>query len=171
MSGLIYLRPLNYVAGFIDDFYKTYAYEMGDLFLIKGHWSSPELSRRFSDSFQESLLVFEELKNFDVNVVESKIIHIKSSLALNKKNLAEVGLANLNKSAYELIEKFISALDSVGSQFRALYSDLTTKTYEIIVNFEEIESELPLDQRLELVYSKLTEMTQILNLYIGTAEE
>jgi hypothetical protein len=39
------------------------------------------------------------------------------------------------------------------------------------VSFEEIESDVPLDQRLELVYSKLAEMTQILNLSIGTAEE
>jgi hypothetical protein len=171
LNGLIYLRPLNYVTSFMFDFYKTSAYDLCDLFLIKGHWSSPELSRHFSDSFQESLRVLEELQEFDTDVAGSKLLHIKSLLGINKRNPAEVGLANLNKAAYELIEKFIKALDFVEGQFHALHNDLTTKTYEIIVNFEEIESDLPLDQRLELVYSKLAEMTQILNLYIGKAEE
>jgi hypothetical protein len=171
LSGLIYLRPLNYVTSFMLDFYKTVAYELCNLFLIQGHWSSPELSRRFSDSFQEGLRVFEELQEFDTDVAGSKLVYIKSFITSNKKNPAEGGLANLNNSDYELIEKFIKALDFVGDQFHALYKDMTTKTYEIIVSFEEIESDVPLDQRLEVVYSKLAEMTQILSLSIGMSEE
>jgi hypothetical protein len=171
LSGLIYMRPLNYVTSFMLDFYKTIAYELCNLFLIQGHWSSPELSRRFSDSFQEGLHVFEELLEFDTDLVGSKLVYINSFVTSNKKNPAEVGLANLNGIAYELIEKFIKALDFMGDQFHALYKDMTTKTFEIIVSFEEIESDVPLDQRLELVSSKLTDMTQILNLSIGTAEE
>jgi hypothetical protein len=169
--GLIYLHPLNYVAGFMQDFYKTTAYELCNLFLIKGHWSSPELSRRFSDSFQETLLALEELQEFDTKEAGSKIAHIKALLGVNKRRPAEAGLAALNNSAYDLIEKFIKALNFVEGQFRALYNDLTTKTYEIIVDFEKIESDQPLDQRLELVSFKLADMTQMLRLSIGTAEE
>ncbi|MDR3304143.1 MAG: DUF5312 domain-containing protein [Treponema sp.] len=171
-SGFIYAQPLNYVKTFIMDFYKTTVFKLCDFFLIKGQWSSPELSRHFSDIFQENLRLLASLQEFDEYFVKNKdIAHLKTLAAMENKKHAETVLTAINNNAGILLGEFIKAFDAVEQQFFALYNDLTTKKYEIIVNFTEMEADLSLRQGLKLVYSKLADMGQILHLANGTAKE
>jgi hypothetical protein len=169
LDGFTWAQTLNYLKSFLLDYYKVTVQELCDIFLIQGHWSSPELSRRFSDSFQEGIHVFDSISVFDESFAlgGSNDARLRAFISMNKTKQAQIVLAGVNLEAKELIMTGIKSLELVENQFHALFTDLSTKKYEILVNWEEIESETPMNQRLENLCLKLSDFILMLRLSIG----
>jgi hypothetical protein len=172
LDGFTWAQTLNYLRSFLLDYYKVTVRELCDIFLIQGHWSSPELSRRFSDSFQEGIQVFDSISIFDESLAPDGTngARLRAFIGMNKIKQAQIILSGFNLEAKDLIMTTIKDMDMVANQFHALHADLTTKKYEIIVNWEEIESETPIEQRLDALYLKLMDFILMLRLSLGEEE-
>jgi hypothetical protein len=172
LEGFIWAQPLNFLRSFLIDYYKVTARELCDVFLIQGHWSSPELSRRFSDSFQEGMRVFDSISAFDEAVAPdgSSGMRLRAFITMNKIKQAQIILSGINVEAKNLIMTTIKGMDMVANQFHSLYVDLTTKKFEILVNWKEIESEMPIEQRLNALYLRFMDFILMLRLSLGEEE-
>jgi hypothetical protein len=172
LDGFTWAQTLNYLRSFLLDYYKVTVRELCDIFLIQGHWSSPELSRRFSDSFQEVIHVFDSISAFDESFAldGSNGARLRAFISTNKTKQAKIILAGVNVEAKDLIMTAIKTLETAENEFHALFTDLSTEKYEILVNWEEIESETPIRQRLENLCLKLSDFILMLRLSLGAEE-
>jgi hypothetical protein len=174
LNGFAYIAPLNYMMAFFKD--RQDIRDLCDMFVIRGHWTSQELSRRVSNGLHELADISAELTAFDESLSDSGFYGNRIKTALNKSAMEKIHLTNLkgvldvvNGKAREIITRGISALTAVKYHLKDLYDDCTNGKETRLVNWKELESfsEHPIAQRLEQGYAFIEEFVSLLGLFVS----
>jgi hypothetical protein len=174
LNGFAYIAPLNYMMAFFKD--RQNIRDLCDMFVIRGHWTSQELSRQVSKGLHETADISADLTAFDESLSDRGVYGNRIKTALNKSALEKTHLTNLkgvldivNGKAQEIITHGIVALSAVKDHLKDLYDDCTNGKEARLVNWKELESlsEHPLAKRLEQGYMFIEDFVSLLRLFVS----
>jgi hypothetical protein len=174
LNGFAYIAPLNYMTAFFTD--RQNIRDLCDMLVIRGRWTSQELSTQASKELGEITDVFAELTAFDESLSDKGFYGsmIKTSLyksVLDKTNLSPLKavLDMVNGKAQELIKLGIVSLSAVQDRLKILRDDYITGKYALLANWKELESlaDHPIIQSLEQGYMFIEDFVSLLRLFIS----
>jgi hypothetical protein len=146
LRGYLYYEPLNYLKGFLLEFVKKNIREYSELILIRGKWTSSQLSSPMSNAYNDLLAVSDAISAFDQSISEDGAVGIKIKTLLTRiqHDTDSVGVINrlvtdANEQAKTFIIDSTRNLITVGKTVKSLLEDETKKSPEMIINWKEIE--------------------------------
>ncbi|MFA6857199.1 MAG: DUF5312 family protein [Treponema sp.] len=164
LRGYLYYEPLNYLKGFLLEFVKKNIREYSELILIRGKWTSAQLSSPMSNAYNDLLAASDAISAFDQNIAEEGAVGIKIKTLLPRvqHDTDSAGVINrlvtdANEQAKSFIVDSTRNLITVGKTVKSLLEDETKKSPEMIINWKEIEhyaDHPPKDLGIE-VYKKI----------------
>ncbi|MDR2494277.1 MAG: DUF5312 family protein [Spirochaetaceae bacterium] len=144
-NGFTYVAALNYLKAFLVD--HNDLRELCDLFLIKGHWASQDVSRQISQGLHEITEITAQLTAFDEALGDSGVNGTKLKGHISKSKVdkgqithLKVALSIINDSAKELINRAITSFTLVGMYLKDLQEDYARPHPVLLVNWREIEA-------------------------------
>jgi hypothetical protein len=179
-DGFIYAPAVNYLKAFLLDYFKKDFRELCDLLLVRGQWTMPDLSRNASEHFNRLMRLSDDLIAFDETFSDSgtngsrlKAAIVKADRDKSQARYVTVILKNANEEAQELIKNAAMSCIVIGKSFKALLDDLQKSTYDLLMNWKELESvsEVPLVQRISNAYKKIYYFVQLLQTFTGPEEK
>ncbi|MCK9170439.1 MAG: DUF5312 family protein [Treponema sp.] len=164
LRGYLYYEPLNYLKGFLLEFVKKNIREYSELILIRGKWTSSQLSSPMSNAYNDLLSASDAISTFDQNIADDGVVGIKIKTLLPRiqHDADSAGVINrlvtdANEQAKTFIIDSTRNLITVGKTIKSLLEDETKKSPEMIINWKEIEhyaDHPPKDLGIE-VYKKI----------------
>ena len=155
---------MNYLKGFLLEFVKKNIREYSELILIRGKWTSAQLSSPMSNAYNDLLAASDAISAFDQNIAEEGAVGIKIKTLLPRvqHDTDSAGVINrlvtdANEQAKSFIVDSTRNLITVGKTVKSLLEDETKKSPEMIINWKEIEhyaDHPPKDLGIE-VYKKI----------------
>lgn len=171
LPSFVYIGALNYMGAFFTDRHDIR--DLCDMFVIRGHWTTQELSRQASKELHEIADVSEELKSFDEALSEKGVFgsRIKNYLAKpspDKTPLKSV-VDMVNTKAYDIITHGIGSLTALRNQLKALREDAVSGKDDCIVNWKELQSASShaLPRKLEEDYAFVEDLVSLLRLFVS----
>lgn len=164
-DGFIYARPLNYLKAFLIEYVKRDVREFADLVLVRGKWSTVQLSAQMSDAYNLLLEYSEKITAFDNKLSEEngefgtkiKTLLPRSDRDKESANIIRTTLRDCNGLAREYIVSTTKNLISFAKSTKALLEDYQKQHPEMITNWKELErfAEHPIKELGVEVYKKI----------------
>jgi hypothetical protein len=173
-AGFVYVAALNYLKAFLVDYNDLR--ELCDLFLIKGHWASQDVSRQISQGLHELTEISAQLAAFDETLAEGGTNGIKLKGHISKSKMdkgqithLKVALSIINNDAKELINRAITSFTLVGVYLKDLQEDYARPHAVLLVNWKEIDtvSDRAVSQRLESSLKVIDDFIHLMQLFVG----
>lgn len=164
-DGFIYARPLGYLKAFLIEYVKRDVREFADLVLVRGKWSTTQLSAEMSNAYNYLLEYSDKITDFDEKLSEEKGelgTKIKTLLPRSDRdkeaaNIIRTTLRDCNGLAREYIISTTKNLVSFAKSTKALLEDYQKQHPEMITNWKELErfAEHPIKELGVEVYKKI----------------
>jgi hypothetical protein len=180
LGGFTQTQALNYLKGYLIDYFKKDIRELVDILLIRGQWSTNVQSQQISDGYHALLEVSEQIILFDDSLADDGELgtKLRSTLAKadrDKENIKYVRqlLKDVNDKALGFINKAAINLIGVGRHIKALIDDISKPRHELILNWKEVEgaASIPLKESMVESYKKIYYMVQLLQFYVKEDKE
>ncbi|HCC37832.1 MAG TPA: hypothetical protein DEQ14_09575, partial [Treponema sp.] len=172
-DGFIHAPAVNYMKAFFLDYLKKEIRELCDLLLIRGQWTTIELSKSTSEHFNRLMELSDTLIAFDETLADSgeNGSRLKTTIAKVERDKSQARyvtliLKTVNENAMRLIKETAISLIVVGKSLKVLAEDLQKPKHDLLMNWKELEgvSEAPLDQRISNAYKKIYYFVQMLQI-------
>lgn len=164
-DGFIYARPLGYLKAFLIEYVKRNVREFADLVLVRGKWSTVQLSAQMSDAYNLLLEYSEKITAFDEKLSDEKGefgTKIKTLIPRAERdkeaaNIIRTTLRDCNSLAREYIISTTKNLISFAKSTKALLEDYQKQHPEMVTNWKELErfAEHPIKELGIEVYKKI----------------
>lgn len=174
LGGYTHVQGLNYLKAFLLDFFKKDIRELCDLFLVRGQWSTNLLSQQLSEGFHDLMGISERLLAFDDALADDGDLGSRLRTAMAKADrdkeqvkYLRVLLKGINDDAQKMVNTAAQACIAVGKNLKNVLEDYQKTPHELIINWKEIEfaSEVPIDQRIAVVYKKIYYFVQLMQFF------
>ncbi len=174
LGGYSHIAPLNYLKAFLLDYLKKDIRELADLLLVRGKWSTNQVSQQLSEAYHQLLKISDEISQFDESLDEDgnlgkklKSLLIKSNRDKGAINQLRLALKEVNDTAKALIVKASQNLIVLGKTIKLALEDREKEHPDLIINWKEIESysERDIKEFLVDIYKKIYYFLQLLKLY------
>ena len=179
LGGYIHVQGLNFLKAFLLDFFKKDIRELVDLFLVRGQWSTNQLSQQLSEAFHNVLTVSEKLVAFDEALADDgptgsrlrALLH-KSERDKEQITVLRNQLKTINDEAQSLINISAQNLIVVGKNLKGLLDDAGRSPHDLLINWREIEqaSDTPIAARITEVYKRIYLFIQLMQFFAKGSE-
>lgn len=175
LGGFTQTAALNYIRGFLLDFFKKDVRELADLLIIRGQWTTSLLSQQLSDSYHALLDLSDEIIRFDETLADDGELGIKIRTVLAKSDrdkeqikYLRTLLRDTNVKATSMVNRSALNLISVGKHLKALIEDLSKPHHEILLNWKEIDNSAahPVREWMLGTYKKIYYLVQLLQYFV-----
>lgn len=180
LGGYTYAKPLNYLKAFLIEFVKKDVREYSDLVLIRGKWSTAQLSSQMSDSYNTLLELSEKIVAFDAKLNEekgeygSKLKTLLPRADRDKEaaNIIKTTLRDCNDIAKEFVVRCTNSLISFAKNTKALIEDYQKPRPELIINWKELDrfAEHPIKDLSVEVYKKIYLVVNLMQNLVGSGK-
>ncbi len=160
-----YAKVLNYVKAFLIEYVKKDVREFADLVLIRGKWSTAQLSTQMSDAYNSLLEASEKITIFDKRLSEEdgefgtklKTLLPRADRDKESLNIIKTTLRDVNGLAKEYAVNTTKNLILFAKNTKALLEDYQKQRPEILINWKELErfAEHPIKELGVEVYKKI----------------
>ncbi|MBR1714818.1 MAG: hypothetical protein IJ717_07750 [Treponema sp.] len=164
LTGYMYAKPLNYMKAFLVEFVKKEVREYADLVLIRGKWTTQELSQQMSNAYNSimehstAIIEFDGKFNENDGMYGQKLKNLLPKIDRDKesKNVAITTLRDCNAVAKELVVVTTKDLVSFAKSTKSLIEDHKKGRPELISNWKELErfAETPINDLAVDIYKK-----------------
>jgi len=174
LGGYSYIAPLNYLKAFLLDYLKKDVREIADLLLVRGKWSTNQVSQQLSEAYHQLLRISDEISEFDESLDEEgtvgkkiKSLLIKANRDKNAINQLRLLLKEVNDTAKGFITRASQNLVILGKTIKLALEDREKDHPDLIINWKEIEnhSERDVKELIVDIYKKIYYFLQLLKLY------
>ncbi len=176
-DGFVFARPLNYLKAFLIEYVKKDVREFADLVLVRGKWSTVQLSTEMSDAYNLLLEYSEKITAFDEKLSEEKGefgTKIKTLLPRAERdkeaaNIIRTTLRDCNNLAREFIINTTKNLISFAKSTKSLLEDYQKPHPEMLINWKELErfAEHPIKDLGVEVYKKIYLIVSLMQNFVG----
>lgn len=180
LGGYIHVQGLNYLKAFLLDFFKKDIREIVDLFLIRGQWTTNQMSQQLSEAFHDVLRVSDALIAFDEKLADDGPLGSRLRTILHKSErdkeqvvLLRNHLKAINEEAQGMINTAARNLIVVGKNLKSLLDDHARLPHELLINWKEIEvmSDPPIAQRVLAVYKSIYLFIQLMQFFAKGSDQ
>lgn len=164
-DGFLYARPLNYLKAFLIEYVKRNVREFADLVLVRGKWSTVQLSAQMSDAYNLLLEYSDKITDFDEKLSEEKgefgtklkTLLPRADRDKEAANIIRTTLRDVNGLAREYIISTTKNLISFAKSTKSLLEDYQKPHPEMITNWKELErfADHPIKELGIEVYKKI----------------
>lgn len=164
-DGFLYARPLNYLKAFLIEYVKRSVREFVDLVLVRGKWSTVQLSAQMSDAYNLLLEYSDKITDFDEKLSEEngefgtklKTLLPRAERDKEAANIIRTTLRDVNGLAREYIISTTKNLISFAKSTKSLLEDYQKPHPEMITNWKELErfADHPIKELGIEVYKKI----------------
>lgn len=174
LGGYTQTQAMNYLKGYLIDYFKRDVREIVDILIIRGQWTTNLQMQQLSDVYHGLLEASDQILQFDEALSDEGELgsRMKSALAKSDRDKEQVKyLRNLLKDANDKAGGFISrsgiALIAIGRHLKGLIDDYDRPHHEVLLNWKELDGVAPRPIRDLLVetYKKIYYMVQLLQYY------
>ncbi len=177
MAGFMHTDAVNYLKGFLVDFFKgEVRTTISDLFIVRGQWSDNILSQNLSDSYYAVMNVAQEVVDFDESLGEEGELGAKIKKASGRvverdpatsKQLRQI-LAKVNESAMTMVRTTAANLITLAKIVKQIIDDVEKDRPELILNWSELQgySEQDLKSQLVTIYKKTYYFVQLMQMHV-----
>jgi hypothetical protein len=178
-EGFTCTSAINYLKAFLMDFCRVELREIGDLVLIRGQWSTPELSQTASGHFYRLVDLADEVCAFDESFSDEgewgyqlRTSVVKAGRNKSYSRIVEKNLAAANEAALNLVKTSLDQLNAITMLLKELDEDSRRQVHELIINWQELAnySKIPLPDRLSAACGKTRCFCQVMQ-YFANGEE
>ncbi len=165
IGGFDYAKALNYLKAFLIEYVKKDVREFADLVLIRGKWTTAQLSTQMSDSYNALLEASEKITIFDKKISEedgefgAKLKTLLPRVDRDKEslNIIKTTLRDINGLAKEYVVNTTKNLISFAKNTKAVLEDYQKQRPELLINWKELErfAEHPIKDLGIEVYKKI----------------
>jgi hypothetical protein len=176
LGGFLCVAELNYLKSFLINYYKKELWELCNLFVVRGQWTTQDLSRLMSEAFHGLIHLSDELLAFDKTFADdgetgSRLRTLVSKVDRDKGLVRPMKgiIVEANAAARRLSVRAVKSLIELGKQLKALYDDHNAKPHKLIINWPEIETvsvEVPIDRRINDAYRQIYNFVRLMELFI-----
>lgn len=180
LGGYIHVQGLNYLKAFLLDFFKRDIREIVDLFLIRGQWTTNQMSQQLSEAFHDVLAVSDSLIAFDEKLADDGPMgsRLRAMLHKSERDKEQVPLLRnhlkaINEEAQGMINGAARNLIVVGKNLKSLLDDHARQPHELLINWKEIElaSDPPIAQRMLAVYKNIYLFIQLMQFFAKGSDQ
>jgi hypothetical protein len=180
LEGYIYAPALNHLLAFILDYLNKEIQELCEIFLVRGQWTNNAASRAMSDGYHNVIEIVPEITELDETLAEegSNGPRLRGALLRVDRDRTQARyinsiVSNVNEEALALINRAVQSLIVVGKHLKMLLDDHQKKSYELIMNWKELDlaSKNPMVTRLTDAYKKINYFVQLMLLETHHGEE
>ncbi|MDR3170244.1 MAG: DUF5312 family protein [Treponema sp.] len=180
LGGFTYIAPMNYLKAFMLDYYKKDIRELCELFLIRGQWTTRDVSKQMSDKFYEIMEFSERLMSFDgalgndgLHGSRLRIAMLKSDRDKSQLKLITGILNVINEEARRILIEVTKSLVVVGKYLKTILDDCQKNPHTLLINWQELESvsDTPIDQQLVNAYKNIYNFVQMMQLFMKPSGE
>jgi hypothetical protein len=146
LRGYLYYEPLNYLKGFLLEFVKKDIREYSELILIRGKWTTAQLSIPMSNAYNDLLAASEAISAFDQGLAEEGAVGVKIKTLLpriqhdaDSASVINRLVTDANEQAKTFIMDSTRNLITIGKTIKSLMEDEAKKSPEMLINWKEIE--------------------------------
>ena len=175
VSGFRYIDPLNYIKAFLLDICKGEIKPRIDNVLVRGTWSTNELSSDFSSLLIHYNKLTERVLEFDNSCSEDE--HYGKTIRQfafavshdpNAKNNLVKLIYRIDAEAEKLIFDSIKVINVSANKIKTLIDDYNSKTPKIIVDFHKLHWDFPQKAAVELteIYKRLVNFVSLLKYFV-----
>ena len=165
LQGYEYAKPLNYMKAFLVEFVKRDIRTYADLVLVRGKWTSLELSQQMSNAYNSMMEYSATIIEFDKKFNETegeygqKLKNLLQKVDRDKesKSVAMTTLRDCNAVAREMIVKTTKNLVAFAKDTKMLIDDYKKNKPEIVSNWKELDrfAETPIEEQSVTIYKKI----------------
>ncbi len=173
--GFKYIEPLNYLKAFLLDYCKGIIKSRIDFLLIKGTWSTKNISLEYSTLLIEFNRLSDKLLEFDNSLAEDEY-YGKSIRQLafvvtrdpGAKNMMRKTIINVDSEAEKLLFESVKLFNTALNKMKFLIEDKKLKLPKMIINFHKLEWEFPekIEEGLNDIYNKLHNFIILIKYFI-----
>ncbi|MDR1586210.1 MAG: DUF5312 domain-containing protein [Treponema sp.] len=173
-DGFVYAAAVNYLKAFLLDHFKKEFRELCDLLLVRGQWTTPQLSQQTSENFHLLMELSDKLIAFDETLSDSgengsrlKAAIVKADRDKGQARYLALILKTVNEEAFNIINLATRSLIIVGRSLKNLLEDLQKPSHDLLMNWKELESlsEAPLTQRTSDAYKQIYYFVRMMQFY------
>ncbi len=165
--------PLNFLYAYLQDHFDKEMRPVVDLLLIRGKWTSNQVSQHVSEALHSVLQQRDRLLKLDESLGEEGDVGMRIAAALRRAEHSKGGspevrklLQQANTTAREIMVGLVQSLVALGKAFKELIEDRDSKRGELIVNWRELDSEMGhgLREAMATSYKRLFRLAQLMQL-------
>jgi hypothetical protein len=173
LTDYAYAGGANYLQAFLEDYFDREIRDLCDILLVRGQWTSSQLSREMSEAFHELteipgqlLAVDESLSDEGKNGPRLKAALGRVDRDRTQARYIENILEDLNDEVLEIINTAAQALIVIGKHLKVMVEDIQKNPHDLIINWKELASVSrdPIGQRISDAYKRINYFIQLLRL-------
>ncbi len=173
-GGYTQTVPLNYLFAYLQDHFDKEMRPVVDLLLIRGKWTANQVSQQVSEALHTVLQHRDRLLKLDQDLDEEGDVGLRLATALRRAErdrsaVSEIRktLQEVNATARQIMVGIVRALIALGKSVKDLIEDRDRKRGELIVNWRELDAEMPRGMREAMVaaYRRLYHLVQLMQLF------
>lgn len=167
-----YCDPLSYAKDFLLNYVKTDLRNLSDILLVRGKWTTAQLSSPMSDAYNNLLELSQKIADFDQKLAEDHETGLKLKTLLPRsehdkvkdKNIVSILLRDINNEAADILIRVSQNLVVYARNLKSLLEDYVKPHPEMIINWKELGKFAEQDIRIMGVtaYKKIYLFTQLL---------
>ena len=174
VGSFIHVVPLNYLKAFLLDYLKKDIRSIVDLLLIKGKWSTNQISQSFSEAYHQLINASTEVVTFDESLAEDgnvgrKIrgLNLKSKKDKNANTQLWQLVKQINDAAKKIIVNSAKNLIALGKTLKLAIDDYGKKDHALIINWSEIETatDQNIQELMVSIYKRIYYFLELLKLF------
>jgi hypothetical protein len=163
----------NYLKTFVEEFFDKELRDLCDILLVRGQWTSGQLSREMSEAFHQLTEIPPQLAALDEDLSDEgkNGPRLKAALLRVDRDRTQVRtiagiVESVNEEALALINGAGQALIIIGKHLKAMTEDFQKNPHDLIINWKELASvsRIPIAQRIGEAYKKINYFIQLLRL-------
>jgi uncharacterized protein with HEPN domain len=179
-KGFIYTAAINYLKVFLTDIFKKEMQDLCEFLLIRGQWSSVDISQEMSSCYHQLLDISDQLIVFDESLSEdgTQGSRLRAAIVKFDRDKSQTrsithALYFVNDHALSLINAAARAFIVIGKNLKNIHEDYHKDFPEFILNWRELEplSEVPLLQQINYTYRRIYNFIQLLQLLSKQSEK
>lgn len=171
-----YWQPLSCLKAFLVDFVKRDVREYADLVLVRGTWTTVQLSIPMSDAYHDLIEASDKISDFDNRVGEDGDLGIKLKNLMPRvererevRNIMATTINDINGFAKEFIIKSYKDLVTFAKNTKMLMDDHAKPHADMIDNWKEVErfAEHDVQEMGITVYKKIYTFAQLMQNFLS----
>ncbi|MCR5605491.1 MAG: DUF5312 family protein [Treponema sp.] len=175
LGSYTFHAPLGYLKAFLLDYVKKDIREYCDLVLIRGKWTTADLSSPMSNAYHSLLDISDKITAFDARLgddgeIGSKIKSLMPRISHDREaaNIIRTKVRDANDIAKELLKRAKGDLVTIAKNTKALLEDHEKTNSDMIINWKEIDhyAEHPVKELGVEVYKKIYLFVQLLQNFV-----
>ncbi|MEM5947400.1 DUF5312 family protein [Spirochaetia bacterium 38H-sp] len=175
LGTYLYTEPFNYLKAFLLDYYKSSVREIIELLIVRGQWTTPQVSQQLSEAYYRVMDISQEVVALDESLGEegergTKIKHYLNRVSKEPaaKRFLRQYLDEINEKVRQIIIETAQNLIAIGKILKSLIEDHQAQGKQVLVNWREVENAYDGEIRDTMVdvYKKIYYFIKILQLFV-----